>query len=239
MPQFPSPTRPRVFISYRHAEYEVEANADALNAEHRAWVAGLARDLDRCGVETVFDGDLRELFVPYTDKDPLTVAFLAEVSTICCLVCHAFMPVLTPSYLDRLGFGGYRRRDHATHSFAFEEWQIGMFYANAGVMQYVPVIRAGEPERMAALPQLGVSPDNTFDMRDPADYALQVQFIAQRILAAWDGDDALIRLDLDRWVERYLTWCRTNDPRCASTRADEWAADLLRPRLFLQSVLKA
>ena len=34
---------------------------------------------------------------------------------------------------------------------------------------------------MAALP-LGVSPDNGFDMRDPADYPRQVRF------AAWDGD---------------------------------------------------
>jgi len=36
-------------------------------------------------------------------------------------------------------------------------------------MQYIPIVRAGEPERMAALP-LSVSPDNGFDMCDPADY---------------------------------------------------------------------
>lgn len=231
------PTRPRAFISYRHAEYDAVADAEALNVQHRAWVEGFACDLDRCGVEAVYDGHLRELFRPLVQKDPLIVLFLAEASTISCLVCHAFLPILTPSYLDRLGYAGYQRHDHAVHSFVFEEWQIGQYYANAGVMQYVPIIRAGDRDRIAAIPQLGVSPDNAFDMRDPEDYALQVQFIAQRIIAAWDGDDPLLRLDLAGWVGRYMTWCRANDARCASTPIDEWTVDLLRPRLFLQSVL--
>ncbi len=233
------PSRPRAFISYRHAEYDAEADADILNAQHRAWVAGLARDLDRSGVEAVYDGHLRDIFRPLVSKDPLVVPFLAEVSTISCLVCHAFLPLLTPSYLDRLGYAGYQRQDHAVHSFAFEEWQIGQFYANNGVMQYVPIIRAGDRDRIAAISQLGVSPDNAFDMRDPADYALQVQFIAQRIIAAWDGDDPLIRLDLADWVSRYMSWCRNEDPRCASAPIDDWTVDLLRPRLFLQSILGA
>ena len=180
---------------------------------------------------------MRELFQPLTSKDPSQVAYLAELSSIGCLICHAFIPILTPSYIGRLGFAGYERQDGAIQSFAFEEWQLGCFYCNAGVMQYIPIIRTGEPERMAALP-LGVGPDNTFDMRDPADYPLQVKFIAQRIFQGWDGDPALITLDLADWMGFYINWCRQNDPRCATAPVDEWSADLLRPRLFLNHVLK-
>jgi hypothetical protein len=164
------------------------------------------------------------------------VAFLAELSTIGCLICHAFIPVLTPSYIDRLGYAGYQRQGGAPQSFVFEEWQLGLFYCNHAVMQHIPVIRAGEPERMAALP-LGVTPDNAFDMRDPTDYPQQIRFIADRIYHAWDGGAPLITVGLGEWMAIYIEWCRRNDPRCANTRVDAWNADLLRPRLFLDHVL--
>lgn len=230
------PSRPRAFISYRHAEYEEGADASALNLAHRQWIEQFASDLGRAGIDTVFDGDLRNLFAPHTAKDPYQIPFLAELSTISCLVCHAFLPVLTPSYLARIGYADYRRQDGAKQSFVFEEFQLGLFYYNAGVMQYIPIVRAGEPERMVALP-IGVSPDTKFDMRDPEHYPLQVQFIAERILAAWDGGHPLITLSLGEWMDYYIDWCRKNDPRCAAQQVDEWAVDLLRPRLFLSQVL--
>lgn len=229
---------PSAFISYRHTELETGDGADLHNRRHREWVAKFVRDLRSCGIAAYYDGDIRELFLPYTNKDPFQVAFLAEVSTISCLVCHTFIPVLTPSYIDRLGYAGYQRQSGAAQSFVFEEWQIGCFYCNHGVMQYLPIIRDGEPERMATLP-LGVGPDNTFDMRDPAHYPLQVQFIARRILDAWSGDAPLITVSLGEWMAVYIDWCRKNDPRCADTRVDSWAADLLRPRLFLDAVMNA
>ena len=84
---------------------------------------------------------------------------------------------------------------------------------------------------MAALP-LGVSPDNGFDMRDPAAYPRQVRF------AARDGDHALIKLGLKDWVMTCISWCRENYPGCAETRVDAWPIDLLRPRLFLDRVFQ-
>jgi len=98
-------------------------------------------------------------------------------------------------------------------------------------MQCIPIVRAGEPERMAALP-LGVSPDNGFDMRDPADYPRQVRF------AAWDGDHALIKLGLKDWVMTCISWCRENYPGCAEKWVDAWPIDLLRARLFLDRVFQ-
>lgn len=233
----PAIERPRAFISYRHAEYDGESDSDALNRQHRAWIERFVHDLHLSGVEAIYDGHMRELFRPHTAKDPFHVAFLAELSVIGCLICHAFIPVLTPSYIDRLGYAGYQPQPGARHSFVFEEWQLGCFYCNHGVMLYMPVIRAGEPERIAMLP-LGVSPDNTFDMRDPAQYTLQVRFIAERIYRAWDGEAPLVTLSLERWMNLYIEWCRQNDPRCRDKRIDDWSVDLLRPRMFLEHVLQ-
>lgn len=233
----PGILEPRAFISYRHTEHETGADADTLNRQHRAWVERFAGDLKANGVEAVYDGHIRDWFAPYTTKDPFQVAFLAELSTIGCLVCHAFIPVLTPSYIGRLGYRDYQRQSEAPHSFVHEEWQIGCFYCNHGVMQYIPIVRAGEPELMAGLP-LGLGPENAFDMRDPADYPLQVQFIAERIHQAWDGDAPLITARLEDWLSLYVNWCRRNDPRCATAKVDSWSADLARPRLFLAEVLQ-
>lgn len=235
-PSKPPPSRPRAFISYRHIEYAEGADADALNLAHRQWIEKFALNLDRFGVEAVYDEHLRQLFAPYTRKDPYHVSFLAELSTISCLVCHAFLPILTPAYLDSVGYANYRRQDQARAGFAFEEFQMGLFYANGGAMQYIPIICAGEPERMATLP-IGVAPDTAFDMRDPKDYPFQMSFIAQRIVNAWDGGHPLIALSLGEWMQYYVDWCRRNDPRCASQRVDEWTVDLLRPRLFLSQTL--
>jgi len=231
------PARPKAFISYRHIEHEAHENSGQLNDAHRAWVETFVQDLARHNVEPIYDGHLRELFRPHTKADPLFVPFLAEVSTICSLVCHAFVPILTPSYIDRLGYGEYERRDGAAQSFVLEEWQLGMFYANAGVMQYIPIIRAGEPERMAALP-LGVGPENAFDMRDPKDYQLQLRFIADRVHAAWDGGPTLITSSLGEWVSTYVNWCRERYPGCSEQHFDAWRIDLLRPRMFLTEVFE-
>jgi hypothetical protein len=96
--------RPRAFISYRHAEHEDVPDAARLNADHRLWVEQFCRELTQHGVDGIYDAQLREFFRPHTARDPQLVPFLAEVSTISCLVCHAFIPILTPSYIGRLGF---------------------------------------------------------------------------------------------------------------------------------------
>jgi hypothetical protein len=230
------PRRPRAFISYRHTEYENEPNAAALNEAHRLWVARFARDLDAAGVETVYDGHLRELFAFFSPANPFTAPFMAEISSITCLICHAFVPILTPSYLDRVGHGNYERSKATRLSYAQEEWHFGLHFANAAVLQYVPIVRAGDPERMMQLP-LGVGPDTAFDMRDPAHYPHQIGFIAQRIRSAWDGDYPLLKLNLGEWMELYIQWCSENYPGCKGTKVEDWKMDLLRPRYFVDALV--
>lgn len=228
--------RPRAFISYRHIEHEADPG-DPRNAAHRDWVEKLVADLARCDVEPVFDGHLRDLFGQYTKKDLNLVPFVAEFSAITSLTCNAFMPILTPSYIERIGYGGYERQSATKWSFVLEEWHFAMHYVNAGVMQYIPIVRAGEPERIAALP-LGVGPENAFDMRYPTHYGLQVQFIAQRLHAGWDGEPPLIDASLSDWLILYVNWCRENYPGLAEQRVDSWHVDAVRPRMFLDHVFK-
>jgi hypothetical protein len=232
----PPPLRPRAFISYRHSEYEDVANADALNLAHRNWVAKFAHDLRSAGVDTIYDGDLRELFAFHSDADPDTAPFMAEISSISFLVSHAFIVILTPSYLDRIGYGDYRNQSHVRLSYAQEEWNFGMRFCNAGILHYVPIVRAGDPERMMPLP-LGVGPDTTFDMRDPAHYPHQTGFIAERILHAWDGDYPLLKVDVGNWLQLYIQWCRDNYPGCRDEKVEDWKMDLLRPRLFIDAIV--
>jgi hypothetical protein len=227
--------RPRAFISYRHTEHEDDP-ADSRNAMHRSWVETFVADLGKWNVEPVFDGHIRDAFRQYTQKDLSLVPFLAEFSAITSLICHAFIPILTPSYIERLGYGGYERQNATRWSFVLEEWHFAMHYANAGVMQYIPIVRAGEPERIAALP-LGVGPENAFDMRDPVHYQHQVRFIAERLHQAWDGEPPLIDLSVSEWLVHYVAWCREHHPGCSEQRVDCWQVDAVRPRLFLDHLL--
>lgn len=232
-----APLRPRAFISYRHTEHEAMGDVDSASARHRQWVMQFAADLRASGVDVVYDQDLRDVFATRSTKDPWMIEFLGEASSLCPLLCHAFIPILTPSYIERLGYGGYQNQSSSAWSFVQEEWQIAIGFVNGGVMQYIPVIRAGDRDRMAALP-LGLGPDNAFDMTDPQHNRLQASFIAQRMLEAWDGDDPLLRATLPEFIDIYISWCREQDPKRAVTPVEEWRADIVYTRGFLDALMK-
>ena len=228
--------RPRAFLSYRHVEHEAGADIDAHSERHRAWVSRFAADLRANGVDVFIDQDLRDIFAARTTKDPWLIPFLGEMASICPFICHTFIPILTPSYIERLGYGGYERRDSTAWSFVLEEWHYGMQLVNMGAMNYCPVIRAGEPERYEALP-LGVGPDTVFDMMDPAHYDWQVGIIAKMMLHIWDGDDPLIRCDLPAFVDLYLGWCREKGGSRATTPVEDWKADAVYTRMFFDAIM--
>lgn len=226
--------RPRAFLSYRHVEHEAGPDIDAHSERHRAWVAQFAADLRSHGVDVFLDQDLRDIFAARTAKDPWRIEFLGEMASICPFICHTFIPILTPSYIERLGYGGYERQDSTAWSFVLEEWHYAMQLVNGGVLQYIPVIRAGDRDRFAALP-IGVGPDNTFEMIQPDWYAEQVRIIAQLILNSWDGDDPLIRSDLPRFVDLYIGWCREKGR--GNGPVEDWRADAVYTRRFFDAIL--
>ena len=153
------------------------------------------------------------------------------MSSICPIICHTFIPILTPSYIERLGYGGYAAQNATDWSFVLEEWQCGMQLVNGGAMNYLPVIRAGECERSEAL-LLGAGPDMAFDMTEPAHhYDEHVQIIAQMMLHVWDGDHPLIRCDLPEFVDLYIGWCRGTGGARATTPVEDWKVDALHTGL--------
>lgn len=228
--------RPRAFLSYRHVEHEAGPDIDAHSQRHRAWVAQFALDLRANGVDVFIDQDLRDLFAQRTTKNPWQIGFLGEMASICPFICHTFIPILTPSYIERLGYGGYQRQDTTDWSFVLEEWHYAMQLVNGGAMNYVPVIRAGDRDRFADLP-LGVGPDTAFDMIAPDHYDFQVGAIAQMMLHVWDGDDPLICADLPEFVELYIGWCRERGGKRAIEPVEEWTPDALYTRQFFDAVL--
>ena len=228
--------RPRAFLSYRHVEHEAGPDIDAASARHRAWVLQFAVDLRANGVDVIVDQDLRDLFAQRTTKDPWRIAFLGEMSSICPFICHTFIPILTPSYIERLGYGGYQQQPSTDWSFVLEEWQYAMRLVNGGAMNYVPVIRAGDRDRFVDLP-LGVGPETAFDMIDPEHYAEQVRIIAQMMLHVWDGDDPLIRTDLREFVDLYVGWCRDKGRGRDGAPVEDWKADAFFTRMFFDELL--
>lgn len=228
--------RPRAFLSYRHVEHEAGPDIDAHSARHRAWVAQFAADLRAHGVDVFIDQDLRDIFAARTSKDPWLIAFLGEMASICPFICHTFIPILTPSYIERLGYGGYANQGATDWSFVLEEWSYAMQLVNGGAMNYIPVIRAGDRDKFAALP-LGVGPDTAFDMIEPTHYADQVRIIAQLMLQAWDGDDPLIRASLPDFVDLYTGWCREKGRGRGGEPVEAWKADALYTRLFFDELL--
>jgi len=228
--------RPRAFLSYRHVEHEAGADIDARSAQHRAWVAQFAADLRANGVDVFIDQDLRDIFAVRSAKDPWLIAFLGEMASICPFICHTFIPILTPSYIERLGYGGYERQSETAWSFVMEEWHYGMQLVNGGAMNYIPVIRAGDREKFAQLP-LGVGPDTAFDMTEPAWYAEQVRTISLLIRGRWDGDDPLIRASLPEFVDLYIGWCREKGRGKGGEPVEDWKADAVYTRLFFDQLL--
>ena len=226
--------RPGAFLSYRHVEHEAGADIDAHSQQHRNWVQQFAQDLRSHGVDVFIDHDLRDIFAKRTSKSPWMIGFLGEVSSLCPLICHTFIPILTPSYIERLGYGGYASQTSTDWSFVLEEWRYGIQLVNYGVMQYIPVIRAGDRDRFAGLP-IGVHPDNAFDMIQPTHYDEQVRIIAQVMINAWDGDDPLLRIDLpadtepagEITLEEIRAMAPAPPPTLAYTEAGQTAASAL------------
>jgi hypothetical protein len=132
-------------------------------------------------------------------------------------------PKKTSSYIERLGYGNYEPQRETKLSFVQEEWQFAIFYANTGVMQYIPIVRAGEPERMAALP-LGVSPDNGFDMRDPAE-CFSIAFFRQAPVPRHSSLEPIFAGTLKQLArfQRNRHMPPGADPECVRHALQDWA----------------
>jgi hypothetical protein len=145
---------PRVFVSYR---WESDAYSN--------WVTRFVCDLGSLRVQVVFDR-----LIQTGRQDDATGEVVGKIAT-----CHAFLAILTPSYLEALGW-----RDGAWHDYipnnrwVFDEFQLALQHEEAETTEIIPILRAGD---IAALPYDWNS-GNTLDLRTDEAYAAKVNFLA-------------------------------------------------------------
>ena len=145
---------PRVFVSYR---WESEA--------HSHWVTRFVADLAFRRVQVEFDR-----LIQTGRRDDATPEIIARIA-----VCHAFLAMLTPSYLEALGW-----RDGAWHNYiprnrwVFDEFQLALRHEDAGTTEIIPILREGD---IAVLPYDWNS-SNTLDLRADEEYEAKVNYLA-------------------------------------------------------------
>jgi hypothetical protein len=193
---------PRVFMSYRHREFADGPDAEARNRRHVAFVEQLAADLRNWGVEVVYDGRIRRMVQPLLTTPAEQVPIVADLTVASIAVCHAFMPILTPGYIERLGFAGYEQQSSAEDGYVLEEWQIGMTQVVNGKQDYIPVVRAGDIAAYQRLP-LGVA-GRAFDLRDGVDYEDTVERIADTLHLGWTVEKPPLDMSLKSWLEEFI-----------------------------------
>jgi hypothetical protein len=160
---------PRVFISYRHAEKTGGPEAEVYNLQHRNWVERFARDLATYRVEPVLDLRLRQIVGRFFDSDPTTEPAIANIALAAIPICHAFLPILTPGYAERVGFGGFESQTRWQDGYVFDEWQSAMALSLAGKIQMLPIWRNVLAEKILDFPSV-LHAGVIFDFTDETAY---------------------------------------------------------------------
>lgn len=229
--------RPRAFISYRHGE-AAGGSAAHINAEHRAWVEQFAEDLESWHVDVIWDRFMQEALRTQASIPPEHLPFAAEISTICPPLCHAFIPVLTPRYVERLGIGvpGGKMLTGGVQ----EEWMTAARYVDARMMNSIPVVRRGDHDYFDELPW-AMKRHGGYDLRDDnaEHYETSVKKIAGFLHFERRHDDPPIDLSLADWIDLYIAWCRAHYTECAETPVAVWTWQFHRPNRFLDDYWQA
>lgn len=128
-----STQRPRVFISYR---WESQAHMD--------WVSWLAQSFLARAVAVVLDQ-----FEPPLDSDPDVRSWSQREGAIARLVhrmatCHAFIPVFTPGYLERVGYQAGRPKKATEQGWVFDEFQQSLVLGSQRRIETIAILREGD-----------------------------------------------------------------------------------------------
>ena len=195
--------QPRAFISYRHREFVGVPGADELNQQHVAWVRQLSLGLRMRGVEVVDDARVRRLINPLFHGQAETAPLAADVALAAMCVCQAFIPIITPGYLERLGYGNYERQASCADGYVLDEFQQACAMAQAGQQEIVPVLRAGDLEAIERLP-LGFNRQTMYDLREGTSQEDTIELIAERLQMGYQVEKPPIDMELRDWLEQFL-----------------------------------
>jgi len=81
-------------------------------------------------------------------------------------ICHAFLPIFTPGYLDRIGYRAGRPKRSTEQGWVFDEFQESLLLGNQRRIETVAILRQGE---FVDLPP-PFHEGNTLDLRTEDDY---------------------------------------------------------------------
>ena len=232
--------RPRVFLSYRHAEAQDGEEAAQINASHRAWVEQFASDLAEFEIEVVWDKLMQDVLRKRTNVDPACLPFSAEISRICPAICHAFVPILTPRYLERIGIIDGTQENYMLFGGVQEEWLTGTSLASNRSIDVQSVLRSGQPEDFDPVPYL-YKRHGMMDMRPgtEAHYVECLQKLAGRLHFERHHEDPPIDMELEGWINLYFDWCQLRYKGCAAMPIGAWPWYLGRPLEFLNDCAEA
>lgn len=194
---------PRVFISYRHSERSGTPDAADFNRRHVAWVEQFARDLGSLGVEPVLDARVRQLVGPLFDTDPTTEPAIANLTLASIAVCNAFLPIVTPGWVERIGYGEFKQQSSWQDGYVFDEWQQAAASARAGKIQIVPIFRDGGLEHAVDLPLIRKA-GIVFAFEDDAPYEQNLELLAEYLHHGLDVRRPAIDMKLRDWLLEFL-----------------------------------
>ena len=198
-----SAQHPRVFLSYRHREHSAGPQAEALNKQHIAWVEQLARDLAAMRVEPVLDARIRQLAGQLFGTDPTTEPAIANIALASIHCCHAFLPVITPGWVERIGYAGFQQQRTWEEGYVLDEWQQAAASAEAGRIQIVPLMRGGRLEQSLDLP-LVLDAGILVDFTDDDHYEDNVVLLAQYLHDRREVARPAVDMKLGDWIIEFL-----------------------------------
>jgi hypothetical protein len=213
--------RIRAFLSYRHEEF---AGDEAKNAAHRAWVEQLSNDLTAFGFEIIWDGVIRTVLANNSAVDPLELPLCKEIARALTVICDAFIPIITPSYAERIG-KGKGQRNGMRHGVVFEEWQGAFWLVEKGLVKPIPILRRGGADEFGAeLSGYVRSSTNYIDLRgdDPAFYKVGVLKLVARLNGLARRRNSLACTDVHKWCDAYVQWCRAKFPERFDVPIEVW-----------------
>lgn len=147
---------PRVFISYRWGK-------------HDEWVNRFAMDLVGRGVEVIHDRSLRQVY-----PTEATIDFLSRLLNSM-HECHAFLPIFTPDYLERIGYRNGQKLNRIDDGVVFDEFQKSLLLGRRKALETIAIVLDGD---YAYLPK-PFTEKNTIDMRNPDNYEKRLGFLSQ------------------------------------------------------------
>jgi hypothetical protein len=223
--------KPRAFLSYRHAE---SATDDNINIAHRAWVTRFAEDLGSRGIKVVWDQTIRHCLSKHSTINLFELPLCREISRAFPIICTAFVPIITPAYLERLGITeGHRAGGSIPYGVVFEERQGGGHAVLLCLSAMLPVVRAGRAHQlnMGYIMQHGEVIDFRGD--DEEKYKKGLEKIVPRILNVDIFANNLSSIDSQLWCDTYIEWSRVKYPARARAPVDVWWFNTVAANEFL------